>query len=200
MSGSALVALFTNRYIISKGGVMHAHNDDTATDDDLPDSRSVNVGDVDKDDLMPPKRHVADEDDSDDTDQNKEGELAGTPRLADDVGELESVDVEAYNETHIPGIHNVGTPLPKYASKSTYTSAPQTPALSAETSHADRLRTIERDLSDARSQLKQAQADFQVTQDRVKTMEETVTRLKGDALHALETYKSSLIEDPSGNE
>jgi len=62
------------------------------------------------------------------------------------------------------------------------------------------LRTIERDLSDARSQLKQAQADFQVTQDRVKTMEETVTRLKGDALHALETYKSSLIEDPSGNE
>jgi len=86
---------------------MHAHNDDTATDDDLPDSRSVNVGDVDKDDLMPPKRHVADEDDSDDTDQNKEGELAGTPRLADDVGELESVDVEAYDETHIPGIHNV---------------------------------------------------------------------------------------------
>jgi len=31
-----LVALLTNRYIISKGGVMHAHNDDTATDDDLP--------------------------------------------------------------------------------------------------------------------------------------------------------------------
>lgn len=173
---------------------MHAQNDDTSIDDNLPNTRSVNTSNLDKDDLMPPKQ-VADEDESDDTDEDKVGELSSAPRLADDVGELKSVgDVGEDDETHIPGIHHVGAPAPRVTDTS------HAPTPQADTSHADRLRSIERDLSDARSQLKQAQTDFQVAQDRVKTMEETVTRLKGDALHALETYKSSLIDDPSATE
>lgn len=174
---------------------MHTQNDDVTTNDDLQNTRSVNADDVTQDDIMPPIKQVADEDKSDDTDEDTGGELSGAPRLADDVGELKSINDEDDDETHIPDIHSVGAPAPQRLTES-----PHASPIQADTSHADRLRTIERDLSDARSQLKQAQTDFQVAQDRVKTMEETVTRLKGDALHALETYKSSLIDDPSANE
>ena len=142
---------------------MFAQNDDAVPDDSLSNTRSIQMGDIARDDLMPPRHHGTDS--------------------SDDHGDA----------THISGIHQVNTPHePTQAHAPTHTSVAP-----VEVSHADRLRTIEHDLSDARSQLQQALTEFQTAQDRVKTLEETVTRLKGDALHALEAYKRSLIDDTS---